>query len=267
MDENMEVVSQTDAIPEDDMTESTGEPVDTTAAEGAEQPEEDAIPTSDSAQEEAQPEDVPPSPFITVPHNHKLRGFSRNEAEDLIQRGLHYGDTLEPKLRMLAAGAGKSVGELVDSIVAANERAMKERFLREAHGDESVAERLLQVERNRLQAAYDSSIAAEKEAEESAQKTLTDRLAAEFVELAAAFPNLKEFKDVPASVVKEAVNSGRNLYDAYLRYHYTQQKRIDQNQTAQKAAAAASTGSRATSAPENTPDPIAAAMMAGVWGD
>ena len=266
MDENMEVVSQTDAIPEVDATESTGEPVDTTATDGAEQLEEGAIPSPASAQEEAQPEETTPPPFITVPHNHKQRDFSRDEAQDLIQRGLHYGETLEPKLRMLAAGAGKTVSELVDSIVAANERAMKTRFLQEAHGDEGVAERLMQLEKSRLQSAYDSSLAAEKEAEETAQKSLEDRLAADFVELQAEFPELKEFKDVPQSVVNEAINKDKSLYDAYLRHWRQEQKRIDQNKTAQQAAAAASVGSRAAGAPSDNTNPSIAAMMSGVWG-
>ena len=261
-------------MPENSATDDVGSaPTETPADDASEKQTEVTTPTDTDAAEDAQPTDEPPAeevapePF-TVRFRHRDVELSHEEMTNFAQKGMLY-DELSPtidSLRRIAAGAGKSVAELVSSIAEANERALKARLLQEAHGNEDVAERLMQVERNRQQAAYDNSLAAEREAEETAYKTITDRLATEFCELQAEFPNLKSFKDVPSSVVNEAINKNQSLVDAYMRHYVREQKRIAVNQTAQKAAAAASVGSRAASAPTETVSPVMEAMLAGVHG-
>lgn len=264
MEENMEVMPQTDAIPEGDVTESTGQPVDTTAAEGTGEPQGDAIPPQEPAQEEAQPEEIPPAPFLSVQFNHEEVSFDREEAVDRLQRGLHYEKTLEPKLRMLAAGAGKSVTELVDGLVAANDRALKERFLREASGNEDVANRLMEHEMARRQAAYDTSLKTEREQKAAEKQTLTDRLAGDFAELRAEVPELTEFKNVPQTVVEDAVKNNRTLLDAYLRYERRERAAVSRNAAAQEAAAKATAGSQADSPPAGGEDAASASVRSAI---
>ena len=272
MDE-MNVMPDEVTMPTEGTADDVGTtPTDTTADTAAEGQPEDTTPTDPATAEDAHPTEEPPAeeapsePF-TVRFRHRDVELTREDATAYAQKGLLYTE-LQPTidtLRRLAAGAGKSVAELVASIAEANEKAMKERFLREAHGDTSVAERLMQVERTRLQAAYDSSIAAEKEAEETATRTLNERLATEFCELQAEFPNLKEFKDIPQAVVNEAINKNKSLVDVYLRYHFKEQKKIAANNASRQAAAAASVGSKAANPPTETVSPVMEAMLAGVY--
>ena len=261
--ENTDVMQVEATTPIDSVADDVGTtPTDTTAANEAGEQTEVTTPETVPTEGEAPTADEPPNevatsePF-TVRFKHRDVELTREDAVNFAQKGMLY-DEMAPTidtLRRMAAGAGKTVAELVGSIAQANERAMKARFLQEAHGDESVAERLMQLEQSRLQSAYDSSLAAEKAAEETAQKTLTDRLATEFVELQAEFPELKEFKDIPASVVNEAINKGRNLCDVYLRHWRQEQKRIAANNASRQTATAASVGSRADGGVTVSEDP------------
>lgn len=268
MSEFMDVMAAEDTTPEAAATESTGNPVDTTAEVPTEVLPEDTTPTVDPTETEAQPGEASPPP-ITVKHNHQFRQLTAEEAVSYAQKGIHYEETVAPmmeKLRFVSAGSGKTVSELVDGLMAANEEAMHNRFLEEAHGDESVARRLLEHERARLKAAYESSVQTEREQEQQAEQSLTDRLAAEFLEIQGDFPDIKEFKEIPQSVVNEAIGKNISLYDAYLRHHYSEQKRINQNKAAQEAAAKATTGSQADTPNSGESDPLISAMMSGVWG-
>lgn len=269
--EEMNVMPDEVTIPETSTTDDVGTtPTDTTATEAEEQTEvttpEEANPETDAQPTEEPPaEEAPPEPF-KVRFKHRDVELTREDAVNFAQKGMLY-DEMAPtidSLRRMAAGAGKTVAELVSSIAEANEKAMKARFLQEANGNADVAERLMQLEKSRLQSAYDSSLAAEKEAEETAAKTLTDRLATEFMELAADFPELKEIKDIPAAVVNEAINKGKSLSEVYFRYRHNEQKKIAANNASRQAAAAASVGSRAGNGVTVSEDPATTSVRSAI---
>lgn len=82
----------------------------------------------------------------------------------------------------------------------------------------------LRRKRQNGQSLYEDSRRQETAAAQKAKDDLAARLASEFLELKAEFPELSEFSAVPGSVLDMAVK-GVNLTDAYLRYQHTESKK------------------------------------------
>ena len=142
---------------------------------------------------------------------------------------------------------------------------MYDRLLREANGNRSVADRLMELEKSKRQTAAANAEREKTTAAERAKQAQTDRLAAEYLELKAEFPELADFKDIPKAVVETAVKSKMHLLDAYLRYRHTEGKKIAKNEQTHAAAAATAIGSMSANAPEpDSVDPFIQAMLAGV---
>ena len=75
-----------------------------------------------------------------------------------------------------------------------------------------------------------------------ADDALTDRLAAEFDELTAQVPEVRQPEDVPDEVVQTAIHGGMTLTDAYLRRWYALSRRTAAEQASERRAAAQSAG-------------------------
>ncbi len=91
------------------------------------------------------------------------------------------------------------------------------------------------------------------------------RLAEEFGQLREECPAVTEFAALPEAVVREALDTGLTLLDAYLRYEHRERRRIEAAADAAKRAGEASVGTQ-HSALQAAPDPAVAAMLAGVRG-
>ena len=225
---------------------------------------EDTTPAAE-AEQDVQPDDGQ-TIVIPVRYNHESRELSLEEAQMLAQKGLKF-DELSPtleKIRYLAAANQKSVQEMVDALVEGQDRQLYQSILEECSGNEALAKRLYEAEKDKWDTRYANVREEEAKAPERDQKDLTARLANEFVELKAEFPDMAEFRQVPQTVVDMAINKGISLTDAYLRYRNTENKRISAARTAREAAATASAGSQAAGAGETT-NPTIDAMLAGVW--
>lgn len=252
-----ETLQTAEALPEAE-TESTA-----TAAAGPADEAGGAEGTTPQAQTEQDAQ------TITVPirYNHESRELTLDEARELAQKGLKL-DELSPaldKIRYLAAANQKSVQEMVDALAEAQDKQLYNSILEECDGNEALAKRLYEAEKDKWDARYASTKQEEAKAPEKDKADLTARLAGEFGELKAEFPDLAEFKQVPRPVVEMAVGKGITLIDAYLRYQHAEQKKLTAAKAAQEAAAKASPGSQAAGAGETT-NPAIDAMMAGVWG-
>ena len=74
-------------------------------------------------------------PFVSVQYNHKNRDFTKEEAINFIQKGMHT-EALRAKLEYLAKSQGMDVNSLVEEIVTAPEISYR-RHLEELYGKDS----------------------------------------------------------------------------------------------------------------------------------
>ncbi len=268
MDENMEAVTAVDTIPAEtaESTEETALSADTTVDTQSQQETakggEGTTPPPNPDDAAAQPtEEVKP---ITVPiqFNHEDREIPLDEAATIIQKSLKDEPILQ-KLQVLAAGCNKSMDEMVNMLVEANDQMLRSRFLEETGGNERAADILLEDARRQRQSAFDSRKQAEAQEAENNRQQESDRLATEFIELQKECPEYEKFSDLPKAIVQMASAKKITLCEAALRYERAERKKIEQNQQQQAAASAATTGSRASTSDDGE-DPLIAAMMAGV---
>jgi len=263
MDENTQVMTEEATMP----TEPVTEPADPAPAENpAEVPAEDPTEPTTPQTDPAADAEATPAPFLTAKFNHKPRDLSREQTLAYAQMGMKR-EAEQPTwdaLAMLAAGRGQSVPEFVDSMVKREEKTLLDEKRRITGGNEEEAQKLFRVDMEARQSAYAERVRQAQEAEQQAEQSLTDRLAAEYVQLREEIPNIGEFATIPQEVVDDAVRNDRHLYDAYLRYQHREGKKIEQNRAAQAAAAAASTGSLTDTPPDGAMDSVTAAVMRGV---
>lgn len=250
---------------ENDVADTATEPAagtDTDAGEATDTPAEEETSTAAqlpmSAQEDVETDAQPLT--IPVTYNHEEMNLTVEEAAPLIRRGMMYHE----KLHRLASDCGKDVETFITDLYKASEDATYNRLLEEADGNESIAKRLLELEKQKQNAAYKKAQDDEKAAEQAAKDSLNDRLASDFIELQAEFPEYGKFSDLPKAVVKMAVDKNISLYDALLRHERAESKKIDTAKQQQAQAAAASVGSQAAQPPEGNTDPSFTDFLAGM---
>lgn len=249
-----DAVTDTAESPAD--AETMGETAETQSTEPATEGGEGTTPPSEAA-EEATPITVP------VRYKHESRALTLDEASAWSQKGMCYEPVYED-IRRLAVTMGKSVPEFVETLKTANEHSLYDRLLEEAGGNEDVARRLLELEKQKFSAAYDASKNADRDAEKSETTALQERLAADFEELSAEYPEVTEFKQIPQAVVKLAIDKKIPLMDAYARHLRAESKKISAAAQSAATAATASTGSQAGAADEHTADAAEAAFLRGL---
>lgn len=187
---------------------------------------------------------------ITIKYNHAFRELTADEAKTYAQMGVRY-ESITPmldKLKAVAAYNGKTVAEVVDALAEKDDADMRQKILDECKGDEALAERLIEVERQKrgavLKAAQDEEAKSEADAEEALHK----RLAEEFIELQTDFPDITELKMLPKSVVEDALKNNKSLLSAYLMHNHKAELARKQAESVSNAAAKASAGSAGSDA-------------------
>lgn len=126
------------------------------------------------------------------------------------------------------------------------------------------AEAVLSAETEEPAVSEPPTVTADTDAD--ADEALAQRLAADFEALCREVPEVSSFAAVPEAAVREAVEQGISLLDAYLRHAHREQRRVAAAQAAERAAATAAVGSQSDAAGEPV-SPVVAAMLRGVWGD
>lgn len=264
MDENIateatipeEQTAETDTAPDTEVTET--ETTEEAAAE-ATTPETEA--TEETSEEE--------TPALTIPvkYNKEYRDLTVEEATVLAQKGLKF-DSLAPMMKQIeymAAADKKTPAQIVQELYEARENSLLDRIKEKTGFDEELTQQLIELERSKAQKAYDAMIQAQEETEKQDKESVNTKLAGEFTELQKEFPDVKEFNNLPKTVIDTAVKKNISLLDSYLRYQRSETKKQTTAAKVQSEAAKASTGSQ-SSAEGNASDTVENALMSGIWG-
>lgn len=198
---------------------------------------------SPPAQESVSENKTAEEPFVSVQYNHKLRDFTKEEAINFIQKGMHT-EVLRQKLEYLAKTQKTDINSLVEKMITAPENAYR-KYLEELYGvgNENV-DIGMKIYREKQGDEY-KKIMSEMENGVKEQEKITNvnsRLADEYLELKNQFPDAPHYCDLPDSVIVEAAQGKRDLCSAYLCYLHKEKQKIDAANKTREAANAASSG-------------------------
>lgn len=220
---------------------------------------------STESEESAESEEKPF--MLHVKFNKQTRKLTADEATTYAQKGMKWDSFLPnyDKLKYLADAHGKSVSDLITSLVESDEKSLYESILEKCAGNEETAKRLHELEIEKRKATFKSISEVEKQESEKESEELTKRLADEYTELKKDIPDVADFSKLPKSVLNDAIEKGVSLYDAYLRYQFKQSKKAASVAAKQEKAKQQSTGSVASKETQNT-SPEIESLMKGLWG-
>ncbi|MBQ3094260.1 MAG: hypothetical protein IJC52_03720 [Clostridia bacterium] len=205
--------------------------------------------TTSPAQTESAAQQTPDENTYLPVYNGKVcpvRADDRQEITTLLQLGMKQRDFLPSyeRLTRMARDLGMpSVKALIDGLCDARENTLLQEAL-ETYGEEH-GRRFYELEKAQREQRY-NELTAEKQAQTRAEaEDDAARLAEQFSELAKVYPQCRDIRELPPSVVQTAIAKNIPLLDAYNRFVIAEQQR-QQQQAAQSAKAAAqSTGSLA----------------------
>lgn len=207
-------------------------------------------------------------PFISVQYNHKNRNFTKEEAINFIQKGMHT-EVLRSKLEYIATLQGTDLNSLVDKIVSAPEETYR-KHLENLYGkDSGDVEIGMRIYREKQSETYKKIIAdrensiADKQLEE--RISVNSRLADEYIALKREMPDVPDYTALPDSVILEAAEGKRDLYSAYLCHLHKEKKKIDAAKQTEEAALNASTKSMKSASEENISS-VERNFLSGLWG-
>ncbi len=202
------------------------------------------------------------SAFLPIRYNHEDMTLSREEAVKFAQLGKLYSEsgldigTVKPiysKLDYIAALKGVTPEALVDGMIADDEAQFRQGLVEKFGEDTEELEILLQAHRDTQKQKYQKILETRTETEQNAakekQESLNSRLANEFLELQAEFPEIANFASVPPAV-KEMAAKGMDLMSAYLRFKHSEDKKVTAAKQTAESAQKASTGSGSSAADE-----------------
>ena len=198
------------------------------------------------AQDSVSENKAEPEPFVSVQYNHKNRDFTKDEAIEYIQKGMHT-ESLRNKLEYAASIQGVDVNTLVERIISAPENTHRA-YLEDLYGKGSKEVEIgMDIYRQSQSEAYKKIIAErensiEMKNKEAEIKSVNSRLADEYIMLKTQMPEAPEYAALPDSVIIEAAEGKRDLYSAYLCYLHKEKQKIEAAQKAETAARSASTG-------------------------
>ena len=267
MDENYDVqdTDVQDTIPEmsveDEDTQNDEYNIDTPDDESLSE-EGAARDTDDETQNSVSEKSGVTDPFISVRYNHKNQDLTREEAIQYIQKGMHT-ESLRAKLEYLAASQNTDVNTLVEKLVSAKENGYR-KYLESMYGDGSPEVEIgMEIFRAKQTGDY-KKIMSEKN-EIAKNQSINSRLADEYITLKAEMPDAPDYNELPDSVIIEAAQGKRDLYDAYLRYLHKEKRKIDAAKHTQEAAAFASSGAMRGDSGENM-NSSERNFLSGLWG-
>jgi hypothetical protein len=255
------------------MTEATT-PMEEAATATEEVAETETTPqgSEEAASEEATTaatEEAPAEAGLSIRYNKEDVTLTTDEAKRLAQIGMHYEKSTKAMLDSLdyvATIQGKSVKELVESLVSGVDQAYREELVSELGEDNPIVEELLENRRAKNNKAYEDAkaerTAREKAAEEEAQKSASTKLAEQFEAVRELFPEYDTVEKVPDTVIKRALKSG-DLEKEMLRYQLTEAKKVEAAKATSEKNKKENIGSMASDTAE---DGVSSAFMKGLWG-
>ena len=248
MEETTSAVMTETAPQETDMTAEV--PADGTTPEST-VPSEDStdtgtMPTEESENASGIPANTESAPSaIRYKFNHRTETVSMDEAPTLLQKGRKL-EQITPqldRLRFLAEASGKKdLQEFIDELETSWDRAEYQKYLKTAGGNEEIAKTLQEVAKKERTGKFKTSDQLDAEQKTKDEDALTQRMGEELSDLMREFPDVKEFSQLPETVVHEAAEDGIPLKYAYIKYLYENEKRSHTQIEAQQKAASASAG-------------------------
>ncbi len=204
-------------------------------------------------------------PFISVQYNHKNRNFTKGEAIQFIQKGMHT-EALRAKLEYLAKRQGTDVNSIVERIVMAPENEYR-RHLESLYGKDSedvqigmaIYREKQSEEYKKLMSEHENSVREQKNIE-----NVNSRLANEYITLKTEIPDAPDYSELPDSVIIDAAKGKRDLYSAYLHYLHKERMKIDAANKMKEAASAASLGKMSTNSGDNVSSSDRK-FLSGLW--
>ena len=276
MEENNIMETSADTIPQQEP--SAEQEAEKATDAGAPQPTDEQATADSSENETAEEKETPPDFGLEINYNHETRVLSRDDAAAYAQIGMKFKDsgididTVKPlynKLDYIAAQRGQTIEEVVDRLFAEDENSHRQELVNKFGEDSGVIDDLMKVYREGQKQKYDKIVADRKEAAQKAEtekrESLEARLASEFSELKAEFPELAEFSQLPKEVKIDAAN-GRDLMSAYLRYTHRENKKIAAAKASEETAAKATTGTAASEASDGE-TAAEKAFRNALWGN
>lgn len=215
-----------------------------------------------SAQNSASKQENASEPFVSVQYNHEKRDFTKQEAINFIQKGMHT-ESLRTKLEFLAQERGVDVNTLVENIISAPEMAYR-RHLEDLYGKDSENVEIgMSIFRQKQSEEY-RKIAYEGEKAKN-NKDINTRLADEYLSLKQDIPDAPKYSELPDFVIMEAAEGKRDLTSAYLRYLYKEKMKTTAAKKTQDLAASASSGTMEDKGTDNTTSEERN-FLSGLWG-
>ncbi len=204
-------------------------------------------------------------PFVSVQYNHKNRNFTKEEAIQFIQKGMHT-EALRAKLEYLAKRQGMDVNALVEKIVMAPELEYR-RHLEEIYGKDSddvqigmaIYREKQSEEYKKLMSEHENNVREQKDRE-----NVSSRLANEYMTLKTEIPDAPDYSELPDSVIIDAAKGKRDLCSAYLHYLHKERMKIDAANKTKEAASAASLGKMSTNSGDNVSSSDRK-FLSGLW--
>ena len=204
-------------------------------------------------------------PFVSVQYNHKNRDFTKKEAIQFIQKGMHT-ENLRTKLEYLAKSQGVDVNTLVDKIVTAPENEHRKRLEMLYGKDSENVEIGMEIYRQKQSEEYKKFMGEHDKSvkEQENIKNVNSRLADEYIALKTEIPDAPQYSELPDSVIIDAASGKRDLYSAYLHYLNKERLKIEAANKVKAAANAASTGKMGTGS-ENNLNSTERKFLSGLW--
>ena len=272
MEENNTTVTESTTSMEGQDQDTATENAADTVSQEQEQTSEGSASEQTAKQSDSEvsaPESSESTAFLSVQFNHESRDLTQDEAVSFAQKGLLY-DKISPvmnKVDYLAAQNDMSVADFVESLLNQADETYKNSLMDNFGEDQEVINGMLELYHVKQKSKYEKILDDRKKTEELEQEqkkvSLESRLAGEFGELKAEFPEIAEFKDLPPAV-KKAAADGKDLLSAYLYHLHTENKKIAAAQETAAAAQKTTIGSAASGSAleENS----ISAMLKGLWG-
>ena len=207
-----------------------------------------------------------PAPGLTVRFNHETRELTHDDAVKYAQLGLE-SDSLREKLRYVAAMNGAAgINELLNSMIEQHDNERKNQLVSQFDGvvDDELVEKILSAEHERFKSAAGDILKAEQDAVAADQKSINERMAADFMEFNKEFPEIDDIGKVSSEVLKMAAEKGISLLDAQLRIQHQNNKKIKAADAAEKTAQNATAGKIDTSNADSSSAAVEA-MRRGIW--
>ncbi len=179
--------------------------------------------------------------FIPVKYNKEIINLDITRASELAQKGMKF-ETLSEELELLkqlASESNKTVKQYLSDLKQQKNDTLRDSLIAKCGDDTDLANEVLRL--------------YEKKAE-------TDD---GFLEVQKNFPQIKNREDLPESVLENAKLCGRNLFDEFLRYRFSQEKAVKDNVLSQQKGIASSTGSQLNKTRGDNPE--AAEFLKGLW--